>query len=89
MNEMTEQEKMIFIPAVLFQRWFYELTFEDLKRFGFTLMEYVKVRKLISTGRNTRVNDKTVFKFLKIWMVNLYSTDILKHQSNKERPSIL
>jgi|GEM_PF-2015499 len=60
---------MIFTPAVLFQRWFYGLTFEDLKRFGFTLMEYAKVRKLISTGRITRINDKTVFKFLKIWMV--------------------
>lgn len=46
----------------------------------------VKVRKLISTGRITRVNDKTVFKFLKIWMVHLYSTNILKHESNKERP---
>jgi hypothetical protein len=52
-------------------------------------MEYVKVRKLISTGRITRANDKTVFKLLKAWVVHLYSTDVLKHQSNKERPSIL
>ena len=65
MNEMPEQEEMIFIPAVLFQKWFYKLTFEDLKRFGFTLMEYVNVRKLISTGRITRVNDNTVSSFLK------------------------
>lgn len=89
MNEMPEREEIIFIPAFLFQRWFYELTFENLKRLGFTLIEYVKVRKLISTRRVTRVNDKTVFKFLKIWMVFLCSTDVLKHQSNKERPSIL
>jgi len=26
MNEMPEQEEMIFTPDFLFQRWFYELT---------------------------------------------------------------
>jgi hypothetical protein len=34
MNEMPEEKEMIFTPAVLFQRWFYELTFEDLKDLG-------------------------------------------------------
>jgi hypothetical protein len=86
MDEMPEQEEIIFNPDVLVQRRFYELTLEDLKIYRFTLMEYVKVRKLISTGRITRVNDKTVFKFLKISVVHFYSTNISKHQSNKERP---
>jgi len=88
MNEMPEEEEVIFIPAVLFQRWFYELTFKNLKRFGFTLIEYVS-KEINLYWKNYRVNDKIVFKFLKIWMVSLYSTDILKHQLNKERQSIL
>ena len=78
MNKTPEQEEMIFIPLFLFQRWFYELTSEDLKRFGFTLIEYLKVRKIISTGRITRVNDKTVFKFLKICENDFKERGILK-----------
>lgn len=78
MNKKPEQEEMIFIPLFLFQRWFYELTSEDLKRFGVSLIEYLKVRKLISTGRITRVNDNTVFKFLKICENDLKEREILK-----------
>lgn len=78
MNEKPEKEEMIFIPLFLFQRWFYELTSEDLKRFGVSLIEYLKVRKLMSTGRITRVNDKTVFKFLKICENDLKERKILK-----------
>ena len=78
MNKKPEQEEMIFIPFFLFQRWFYELTSEDLKRFDVSLVEYLKVRKIISTGRITRVNDKTVFKFLKICENDLKEREILK-----------
>jgi hypothetical protein len=77
-NKKPEQEELIFIPLFLFQRWFYELTSEDLKRFGVSLIEYLKVRKLISTGRITRVDDKTVFKFLKICENDLKEREILK-----------
>ena len=78
MNKKPEQEEIILIPFFLFQRWFYELTSEDLKRFDVSLVEYLKVRKLISTGRITRVNDKTVFKFLKISENDLKEREILK-----------
>ena len=78
MNKKPEQEEIILIPFFFFQRWFYELTSEDLKRFDVSLVEYLKVRKLISTGRITRVNDKTVFKFLKICENDLKEREILK-----------
>jgi hypothetical protein len=54
------------------------LTSEDLKSFGVTYIEYLIVRKLISTGRITRVNDKTVFKFLKICETDFKEKGILK-----------
>lgn len=78
-NQLPGQdEEMFFIPLFLFQRWFYELTSADLKRFDASLIEYLKVGKLISTGRITRVNDKTVFKFLKICENDLKEREILK-----------
>jgi hypothetical protein len=81
MNNMTkklESDEMIFIPYIVFERWFNELTAEDLKRFDVRLVEYLKVRKLISTGKILKVNDKTVFKFLKLCQTDLEERGILK-----------
>lgn len=78
-NKKLESEEMVFIPYILFERWFNELTSEDLKRFNVRLIEYLKVRKLISTGKITKANDKTVFKFLKICQTDLEERGILKN----------
>lgn len=77
-NRKLESEKMVFIPYILFERWFNELTAEDLKRFNVRLIEYLKVRKLFSTGKITKVNDKTVFKLLKLCQNDLEERGILK-----------
>jgi len=81
MNNMTkklESEEMVFIPYILFERWFNELTSEDLKRFNVRLVEYLKVRKLFTSGKITKVNDKTVFKLLKLCQNDLEERGILK-----------
>lgn len=78
MNKKLESEEMVFIPYSLFVRWFNELTSEDLKRFNVRLVEYLKVRKLISTRKILKVNDKTVFKLLKLCQTDLEERGILK-----------
>lgn len=78
MNKKLESEEMVFIPYFLFEKWFNELTSDDLKRFNVRLIEYLKVRKLISTGKITKVNDNTVFKFLKLCQNDLEERRILK-----------
>ena len=72
------KEEMELLPFFIFERWFNRLTGEDLKHYGISLMEFINTRELIDSGKIKNVQDKTVFKILKICLQDLKERGILK-----------
>ena len=66
--------------------WFDFIRFKNIYVY---LSGICKSKEINIYWKNYQSKWQTVFKFLKTWIVHISSTIILKHHSNKERPSIL